>query len=1089
MPLGKKVRATSALGRLETLRIPSVLAELGPRARDVQQSDRLTLDSRCILKRDDSKDRREHPEWLQREILRQGDRRHSVSLGNMLSLAGRHHRITESMRSFYNLKIEEKVTLENLMSLKFAFEEYEKGGKKLLDMMNFSLMVKKCCGLHKVKNELIQELFKKIDYLGNGKIRWDDFCTYMQLEYKEKEESISRSRQVAFILPASTVTMCHGEPIVRICYSPNGTVVTIREDGTAFYRTPELQLKKRKMVFQERPVNRKPKWATDFITMPQFNKLIIGTGDREIQFYEFSSLDPYCQIGGLETIPLKMDYCYKGPDECVILFGDAQGCVNIILMTMVGETLRMWKKSPKVENVPSVTIENVVLSPSVRFIRWKVHDDWVNQVRYFASTSTVISASNHEPTALVIGCLTPTTKLKQQVEEVREAAREVKLKKTVPGLGLPQLRTAWDQTVFSVYKGVKTFDFCDKHRLLVTGGLDRLIRMWNPYVPGKPTGTLKGHSAPIFYLCISSEDNRIFSVSMDNMVKIWDIHDQSCLFQAHPKASLIYGEMMACLYSSSVRALYVATDSISRLCLKTRPPPLGHLVTSHREPVLCCGYSEELHQVVSCSEQSVVKVWDCDTGTQVFEFGNAHGFSAISCLTFDSKGRRLITGARDGSLKAWNFNNGQCLKIFREDGESHKVCDCAYLTVNRKSYVMSVGWDRRIHVYPDSPEDIFHIQKPLPPWPDDLRSGHKDDILCMALSPPTLLATGSHDGEILVWNMVSGHLQCRILTPNPPGCVYNAPSYVDISVLSILFLRNRLLNTGHMDAACMVSSGARGYIHFWNVLNGGQLLASFEASRLKRQITKMALSKQENWLYVADEVGYISVFEIDAYALVPDQQQAAPRTVNYWRAHVGSITGLQVITSEEVLLTSSVDCTVHLWSMHGEFIGTFGQADRWSIHTPSSWRHPMAPHEVLIDPLSMPASLSLESGHQVSVENSLDTEKDANNADDRNPDWRSKPPLPSLSISDSDIENAVNNACYPTEPGKRLRHEIFKHTNKLFNHRGGKVYHSLKYFDIVDTSTISPSPDLNAGNKPLAPDFMEISACDSRFLNNLSTGS
>lgn len=140
-------------------------------------------------------------------------------------------------------------------------------------------------------------------------------------------------------------------------------------------------------------------------------------------------------------------------------------------------------------------------------------------------------------------------------------------------------------------------------------------------------------------------------------------------------------------------------------------------------------------------------------------------------------------------------------------------------------------------------------------------------------------------------------------------------------------------------------------------------------------------------------------------------------------------------------------------------IGTFGQADCWSIHTPSSWKHPMAPHEVLIDPLSMPA-MPLESGHQVSVGNSLDTEKDANTADDRNvgasfctciliffpslsfnlfqfclslvmlsvtpplkmqfqPDSRSKPPLPSLSISDSDIEDAVNNACYPTEPGKR----------------------------------------------------------------------
>jgi len=32
--------------------------------------------------------------------------------------------------------------------------------------------------------------------------------------------------------------------------------------------------------------------------------------DREIQFYELSSFEPYCQISGLESVPLKMDYWY-----------------------------------------------------------------------------------------------------------------------------------------------------------------------------------------------------------------------------------------------------------------------------------------------------------------------------------------------------------------------------------------------------------------------------------------------------------------------------------------------------------------------------------------------------------------------------------------------------------------------------------------------------------------------------------------------------------------------------------------------------------------------------------------------------------
>ena len=41
-----------------------------------------------------------------------------------------------------------------------------------------------------------------------------------------------------------------------------------------------------------------------------------------------------------------------------------------------------------------------------------------------------------------------------------------------------------DQSVFRVYKGVKCFDFSKNKNIIVTGGMDRIVRMWNPYVPG-----------------------------------------------------------------------------------------------------------------------------------------------------------------------------------------------------------------------------------------------------------------------------------------------------------------------------------------------------------------------------------------------------------------------------------------------------------------------------------------------------------------------------------------------------------------------------------------------------------------------------
>jgi len=48
----------------------------------------------------------------------------------------------------------------------------------------------------------------------------------------------------------------------------------------------------------------------------------------------------------------------------------------------------------------------------------------------------------------------------------------------------------------------------------------------------------------------------------------------------------------------------------------------------------------------------------------------------------------------------------------------------------------------------------------------------------------------------------------------------------DTSVNKLVFLTTRVENK---DSATLVSSGPRGHIHFWNVFNGGRLMAHFSA--------------------------------------------------------------------------------------------------------------------------------------------------------------------------------------------------------------------------------------------------------------------
>ena len=114
-----------------------------------------------------------------------------------------------------------------------------------------------------------------------------------------------------------------------------------------------------------------------------------------------------------------------------------------------------------------------------------------------------------------------------------------------------------------------------------------------------------------------------------------------------------------------------------------------------------------------------MKLWDIESGRTQFEFSNAHGDQAITCMCFDKTGRRLITGSRDGECKIWNFNNGHCLKTLKKE-ENYELADISYIQVYNNKFIVTVGWDRCINIYDDDINDIKTVNEPLPRWADDI---------------------------------------------------------------------------------------------------------------------------------------------------------------------------------------------------------------------------------------------------------------------------------------------------------------------------------------------------------------------------------
>ena len=90
-------------------------------------------------------------------------------------------------------------------------------------------------------------------------------------------------------------------------------------------------------------------------------------------------------------------------------------------------------------------------------------------------------------------------------------------------------------------------------------------------------------------------------------------------------------------------------------------------------------------------------------------------------MTFDKTGRRLITGARDGVCKIWNFNNGHCLKTL-DKANNLEISDIIYTQIYNNKFIVTVGWDRCINIYDDDVTDIKNTNEPLPRWADDIVS-------------------------------------------------------------------------------------------------------------------------------------------------------------------------------------------------------------------------------------------------------------------------------------------------------------------------------------------------------------------------------
>uniref|UniRef100_A0A8D1YUU8 Uncharacterized protein n=1 Tax=Sus scrofa TaxID=9823 RepID=A0A8D1YUU8_PIG len=275
------------------------------------------------------------------------------------------------------------------------------------------------------------------------------------------------------------------------------------------------------------------------------------------------------------------------------------------------------------------------------------------------------------------------------------------------------------------------------------------------------------------------------------------------------------------------------------------------------------------------------------------------------------------------------------------------------------------GWDRKLAVGAWGLDFLV-----CPSLSQD--HGHKEDILCVAQCPPFLLATSSYDGEIIIWNVISGHVCCKLNTPSTSDGAEDGEG-PDRSVSCLTFLKTRAANL-ESAAASLITNGPQGSITFWRLFGRTCPIANFTPSKDRAQVSSMVVTAGDARAYVADQDGFVRVYDIEEYGLWGPELQP-PKTLGGGSLLPLYLVSLELIEEEKLLLSSSLDHTVRLWSTDGEYIGTFGQSSPWNIFTPASWSRSGVPCEVLTNPQSLPAHPALERGVPATLTGETEQEK------------------------------------------------------------------------------------------------------------------
>ncbi|XP_026666531.1 WD repeat-containing protein on Y chromosome [Ceratina calcarata] len=819
-------------------------------------------------------------------------------------------------------------------------------------------------------------LFTKMDFKRDDKITWHEFVSYLLLEFQRKDTALQwQILRLPITGAPQLLNSHHRTAIHKILFCPDvlpdrsttfhrGSYLTITKEGNINYWSLDLEYE-RSAQSTNPCLKVQQTLITDVIVMPDIQIVCTSSTEYDLRFYDTvaKKFDLRIMISGLENAVICMDYYFSKniKEDSYIVLGDMSGSVKIMFFNPTERG--PFKQEPQRDTL-FIRYDSVLKGElkGLKVLEFKnVHSDWVKQVAYYGSVRAFMSSSRCTACSLLFSDLTG----------------------------------ARTQYRFKVNMGISCFTFCEEAQLLVTGGPDCIVRVWNPFVPRRANSIFQGHRATICAIVMQNAGKRVYSLSKDRCIKVWDVLAQSCI-QTYNGLPSELGEniTITVVYNTLNRKMIIASAMIAVIVCD----PVVNEETSdgftHAKPVSCVLYNNLFRVVVSTGLDSCIIVWDPWLGTRLYLVTHAHSRYLygqyqdveITAGCFDPTDQMLVTGARDGTLKIWNFNTGTCLRNMAIEMQS-EITSVVWL----ENRILCSSWNRQVVEFATSESDVFKKNWGII---------HTDDILCSCMWYPQVLATATFNGEIILWRLETGqaYRKYRVNQPTARFTIryhgraqmkdtakpkeyvkQHMPSTLSLdkpiskhqesalTITRIVAVRAMIFLTARPnkpDVGTLLVSLDSGLIQVWNHHPAGGFLQAFSVIHTVEDCALALATDPENrFLVTGHNVGYFKVWYIANYlisnapkACIPllrlefpflwkerivgrakraVRDQPLPILLTSVRGHLAAVTSVQVIPDAHIIISGSRDHTVRLWTFDGRYIATFGTFRTWSPIVPT----------------------------------------------------------------------------------------------------------------------------------------------------------